>query len=270
MLGDWKHDLRPLQHSFLNATPFPHVVIDDFLEKDVARKVVDEYTSPDESWYFYNNPIELKYSLNEFCETRHPMITSVFSMLQSDEMVKRMQEVCDISTLESDPHLHGAGLHYHPKGGKLDMHLDYSIHPLTGKERRVNLILYLNPGWKDEYGGHLELWDSAFSASQKEILPVFNRAVVFQTSDISYHGMPRPVTCPPEMGRRSLAIYYVSPPREGICHRPKAQYRPLPGQIVSAGLEKLYELRSSRRLTAEDVKTYVPEFIKPQGGPCTW
>ena len=258
MFGTWKSDLLTWRHSFLSAIPFPHVVIDDFLEHEVARKVAEEFPSPDASWCFYNNPIEIKYALNDFSNL--PTIASVFSKLQSDDMTKKIQQLCDIPNLESDPYLQGAGLHHHPRGGKLDMHLDYSIHPLSGKERRLNLILYLNPSWREEYGGHLQLWDSAFTQCHQKILPRFNRAVVFQTSDISYHGMPHPITGPADTGRQSLAIYYVSPPREGVTHRSKASFRPLPDQTVSAGLQKLYELRPYRRITPEDVQQHVPEF----------
>jgi hypothetical protein len=261
MLGAWTTCLQTLRHTFSEATPFPHVVIDDFLEDNLARKVADAFPSPGASWFFYNNPIEVKYTLKDFSNL--PIIASVFSMLQSDDMIEKIQQICDIPNIETDPHLHGAGLHYHPRGGKLDMHLDYSIHPLSGKERRLNLILYLNPAWREEYGGHLELWNSAFTQCQQKILPRFNRAVIFQTSDISYHGMPHPITCPADTGRQSLAIYYVSPPRENVAHRPKASFRPLPDQTVSIGLQTLYELRSSRRLTSEDVQKHVPEFKSP-------
>lgn len=259
MFGDWQHRLSALHDSFRNATPFPHVVIDDFLAKDVAERVLHEYPTPSASaWCVYDNPIERKYARNDFDGL--PLIARVFSTLQSSATIDAMRTISGIPDLENDPHLHGAGLHYHPRGGKLDMHLDYSIHPITGKERRLNLILYLNPSWKDEYGGHLELWDKDFSECEASILPSFNRAVLFQTSDLSYHGMPRPLRCPPDTGRRSLAIYYVSPPRQGVTHRPKASFRPLPGQVVPPGLQTLYDLRSSRRLTQADVDEHFPEF----------
>ena len=68
-----------------------------------------------------------------------------------------MSTITGISDLESDPYLHGAGLHAYPHNGKLDVHLDYSIHPVSGKERRVNLIIYLNKDWRDDYGGYTDM-----------------------------------------------------------------------------------------------------------------
>ena len=104
-------------------------------------------------------------------------------------------------------------MHALKRGGKLDMHLDYSIHPHLKLERRLNLIVYLNSGWKEEYGGHLALWDSEMKGCVVKAAPIFNRAVLFQTSDISYHGNPEVVQCPETMMRKSIALYYLTPPR---------------------------------------------------------
>jgi len=238
------------------------VVIDNFLDENTARNVLEEFPVPDASWWFYNNPIEVKYTMDHLDAAKMPMICQVYQKLQSQDTVQLIRRITHIPDLESDPYLHGAGLHYHPRGGKLDMHLDYSVHPFTGKERRLNIILYLNPLWKEEYGGHIELWDSAFTGPQKRVLPAFNRAILFQTSDISYHGMPHPLTCPPEEGRKSLAIYYVSPRRPLATHRLKAEFRPLPGSNVTKGLATLYDIRKHRILNRDDVETHCPEFFK--------
>ena len=85
-------------------------------------------------------------------------------------------------------------------GSRLEMHLDYSIHPVSGKERRVNLIVYMNRGWEEAWGGHLVLWEGtheALSAEAARVAPTFNTAVLFRTSDVSLHGMPDPVCCSP-------------------------------------------------------------------------
>jgi hypothetical protein len=262
MLANWTHDLETLACSFRDASPYQHVVIDNFLDDDTAQKVSEEFPDPDASWWFYNNPIEVKYTMDRFDAAKTPTICLVFEKLQSGDFVQMIRRITDIPDLENDPHLHGAGLHFHPQGGKLDMHLDYSVHPITGKERRLNIILYLNPAWKEEYGGHIELWDSEFTGPKQRVLPAFNRAILFQTSDISYHGMPHALTCPPIEGRKSLAIYYVSPRRPNATHRLKAEFRPLPSSNVSEGLANLYEIRKHRILNREDVETHCPEFFQ--------
>jgi hypothetical protein len=258
MYGDWVENLDTLKEEFRVAKPFRHIVIDSFLDAVMATKIAEEFPKPNNNWVLYDNPIEKKYSLNQVSPDLL-MTTKLFDDLLSDEFVRYIRHVTNID-VEIDPYLHGAGLHYHPRGGKLDMHLDYSIHPITGKERRLNLILYLNREWKDSYGGHLQLWNREFTRCEKKILPCFNRAILFETSDISYHGMPAPLQCPEEDGRKSIAMYYVSTPRTQVVHRPKAQFFPLPGQQVGDGMRKLYEIRASRNITTEDVMKYCPEY----------
>ena len=150
------------------------------------------------------------------------------------------------------------------------MHLDYSIHPLSNKERRLNLILYLNEHWEESYNGGLELWDEAYTHRCETILPSFNRAVLFQTSDISYHGLPTPITCPTDTGRKSLAIYYVSNPRENVVYHTKAQFRPLPHQAVPPALQTLYDIRQNRIITCDDLETIYPSWREDPAGKGYW
>jgi hypothetical protein len=248
IFGSWVD--APPTH-FTESLPYPHVVIDNFFSDSTFSKLVAEFGTPDASWHTYWNPLEKKFALDRF--DSRPFTKSIFDTLQSPESVALMSQISGIPDLEKDPYLHGAGLHYHPTGGKLDMHLDYSVHPVTGKERRLNLIVYLNPVWDPVWGGGLELWDAAFKECKQRVLPHGNRAILFQTSDISYHGMPTPITCPPTTGRRSLAIYYVSPLRPGSQHRKKATYRPLPDQPVDERMSKLYAIREERRIEPSDL-----------------
>lgn len=254
--GPWASaSLDELGKSFIGADPFPHVVLDNFFSAETLAGMAAEYPLGDhlttEGWFRYWNPMEKKFAFNKF--EKKPFTKSVIDCLQSDAFVALMKKVSGIMDLESDPHLHGAGLHFHPTGGKLDMHLDYSVHPVSGLERRLNLIVYLNPAWKAEWGGALEFWDAAFTGCRAAPACLYNRAVLFQTSDISYHGIPKPISCPEGEGRQSLAIYYLAPLREGAAQRLKAQYRPLPGQPVRPKHEALYKIRPTRLIAPEDL-----------------
>jgi Rps23 Pro-64 3,4-dihydroxylase Tpa1-like proline 4-hydroxylase len=256
-LGDWTHNTQSLHETFVNAKPFEHVVIPNFFEESFANAVFAEFPNPHESclnWKHYDNPIEQKYSLNEFDGL--PAVQKAFQILQDNALLSLVRSITGIDSLDNDPHLHGAGLHAYPHQGKLDMHLDYSIHPITGKERRVNLIIYMNRNWKDQYGGGLQLMDASFTKSTDVIMPAWNTAVLFRTSDMSYHGIPIPIQCPTGEYRRSLAIYYVSPPREGATKRYKAEFFPLPNQPVDDRLQKLYDVRKSRLITQEDLEAW--------------
>ena len=113
--------------------------------------------------------------------------------------------------LTSDPYYLGGGIHQIGKGRFLKIHHDFTKHTyLPNLERKINLLIYLNSEWKEEYGGHLELWDSQMTTCHHRILPIFNRCVIFNTNKFSYHGHPDPITCPPERTRKSVALYYYS------------------------------------------------------------
>jgi len=102
-----------------------------------------------------------------------------------------------------DPYLFGGGLHRVSRGGNLGMHIDFNYHGI-GLYRRLNLLLYLNDGWKPEWGGHLSL------AGKKKIAPERNTMVIFTTDDKSWHGHPEPLECPEGVFRDSIALYYYS------------------------------------------------------------
>src|SRR5205823_3364605 len=109
--------------------------------------------------------------------------------------------------LLQDQALNGAGYHQIEDGGYLGVHVDFN--KLDDLDRRLNLIVYMNPAWKEEYGGYLELWDMATKARIANIAPILNRCVLFETNEVSYHGHPVPLKTG-GMTRKSLSIYYYS------------------------------------------------------------
>jgi hypothetical protein len=233
---------------FQGADPFNHVVIDNFLADGVAEAVVKEFPAFDGPiWNEYNNAIEVKKACNHW--DRFPRATyQLFSYLNSKAFVDEMSKLAG-EQLYADPGLHGGGWHSHATGGKLNMHLDYSIHPKTGLERRLNLIVYLQPDWQAQWGGALGLWrhDEAKNAPGelvKQIPCLFNRAVIFDTSQNSWHGLPDPVLCPPGKPRNSLAVYYLCEPRRTAADRGRALFAPHGGQANDPKVLELIKLRS--------------------------
>jgi Rps23 Pro-64 3,4-dihydroxylase Tpa1-like proline 4-hydroxylase len=231
---------------FNHGEPFRHVVIDNFLRDDVARAVAEEFPAFDGSaWAVYNNAIEVKKALNHW--DRFPRHTyAMFNYLNSDEFVHEMAQLAGVK-LWSDPGLHGGGWHTHASGGKLNTHLDYSIHPKLGLERILNLILYISPDWKEEYGGALGFWadDHGKPGPLRQQIPcLFNRAVIFDTSQQSWHGLPEPVTCPPGRSRNSFAIYYLCEPRASAADRGRALFAPHGDQANDPKVLELIRLRS--------------------------
>lgn len=227
------------------ATPFPHIVIDDFLKDDVANELDNSFPSfTDNIWYEYNNPIEKKLASDDIRKFP-PLFAKVIHSLNSQSFLDKLERLTGISNLFSDPYLHGGGLHCSKNGGKLDIHLDYAIHPKLKMERRINLILYIAKDWKEEFGGFLELWNSDISKCEKRVIPQFNRAVIFNTDEVSFHGHPDPIICPENLSRNSIALYYLTEPRKQSSNRPRARFYARPSDPMDAELEEFRAKRSS-------------------------
>jgi Rps23 Pro-64 3,4-dihydroxylase Tpa1-like proline 4-hydroxylase len=228
--------------------PFYYQVIDNFFSKEQAKKISQEF--PDynsDIWYFYNNPLENKKTCNNWYQFG-PETYKTLTMLNSKEFIKQLQKITGIPKLHPDIGLHGGGLHIHGRGGKLNVHLDYSIHPKLKLQRKLNLIIYLEEDWNPEWGGNLEFWshNQVKNKPQDKIVTidnVFNRAVLFDTTQNSWHGFPNPLTCPEGKYRKSLAVYYLTDPPEGTDTRPRALYAPTKEQENNTEILKLIEQR---------------------------
>ncbi len=225
-------------------TPYPHIIIDNFLKDDVARKVAESFPSLDSSfWFQYDNPIEKKFATDDIRKFP-PIIAKLIHVLNSKDFIEKIEKLMGIDSLFSDPYLHGGGLHCSRNGGKLDIHLDYSLHPKLEMERRCNLILYLSPKWDEKWGGHFEMWNDNISKCEKRIAPKFNRAVIFNTDDISFHGHPDPINCPENVSRNSIALYYLTETRKNSSSRPRARFFKRPQDPEDQALEEFRKKRS--------------------------
>jgi hypothetical protein len=141
--------------------------------------------------------------------------------LNSQAFLGFLEEMTGFHGLLSDPYFEGGGLHETKRGGHLGVHADFNVHERLKLERKLNLLVYLNEDWEDDYGGFLELWDRQMKECVIRVKPVFGRAVIFNTALDSFHGHPDPLNCPPERSRRSIATYYYSAPEEGLAALPK-------------------------------------------------
>jgi len=248
--GEWTKDIKTISEKFSSNVPFPHVVIENFFSEQCAREIASEFGTPGgKDWFEYKNPLERKFAKNVNLGDR---TKAVFDILQSPEFVGAMSDISGVQDLMADPHLHGAGIHAYPPGGKLDMHLDYSVHPVTGMERRLNLLVFLTEDWSQECGGDLILSTDIHASDDeiKKVTPAFNTAILFRTTDDSIHGLPTPTTT--DKFRKSLAIYYVSPPREEATQRKKAKFFPW-RHSPHKKLQNLYDIRPHRRIECDDL-----------------
>ena len=158
----------------------------------------------------YKNQNEIKFANNDF-ENFPDKIKNFFNFLNSETFLNFLQILTSINEkLIADKELNGGGLHEIKTGGLLKVHTDFNKHPTNNFDRRVNVLIYLNKNWKKEYKGCLELWDSKMKECKQQILPSFNKMVIFSTTDFSNHGHPDPIECPSNISRKSIALYYFS------------------------------------------------------------
>ena len=208
------------REQYINAQPFPHIVIDDFLPEYVLNDVLKEFPKPGEiKWQDFENKSEKKLASTSELQMGDATRFLLYQF-NSSTFMSFLEKITGINGLIPDPHFVGGGLHQIERGGYLKMHVDFNRHTRLKLDRRLNLLLYLNKDWKEEYGGHIQLWDKDMTRCEKKILPIFNRCVIFSTTDFSYHGHPDPLTCPEGWTRKSLALYYYSNgrPAEEIAH----------------------------------------------------
>jgi len=180
-----------------------------------------------------------------------------------------LSEITGIPRLLADPDLNGGGIHMTGPTGRLDVHVDFNYLREKDWHRRLNILLYLNPDWEDSWGGHVELWDQRVRVCHHSFMPVLNRCVIFETSDISYHGVA-PVTCPPDKIRKSFAGYYYtlepSPHWSGRYHSTRFRARPheklkglvhMPVEKVAGSFRRV--IRGVRKLATRRGKTGGPQ-----------
>lgn len=228
----WTAFAKVHAHEYRAAFPFPHIVLDDFFSNQVLEEVLAEFPVPEDSaWTRFNRGNQKK--LVSGGDTYLGANTRCFlNELRASGFVTFLEQLTGIHGIIPDPHSGGA--HQVLRGGYLNIHVDANRDRRMNLDRRLNVFVYLNKDWKDEYEGHLELWDSTISRCHKRVLPTFNRTVIFESSDSSYHGHPTPLACPEGWSRRALALNYSSSSRPYYDVAPlrRAQFRRRPGDPI--------------------------------------
>jgi len=211
-------DPTELARRYRQAVPFPHIVVDGLFDDDVLDAVLAEFPSRDAmKWREFDSPSEKKLGYYHETSAISKTVRDFLNEMNSFEMLLWLEALTGIEGLIPDPYFGGGGLHQIEPGGFLKIHADFNVHPKLKLDRRLNMLIYLNKEWRDEYGGHLELWSRDQSKCVTKILPIFNRTVIFSTTDTSFHGHPHPLTSPPGTSRKSVSLYYYT------AGRPKAE-----------------------------------------------
>jgi Rps23 Pro-64 3,4-dihydroxylase Tpa1-like proline 4-hydroxylase len=244
-------ELKKLGEKFRSNKPFNHIVLDNFLDEADAISIAKEFpTFNNDCWYAYENPLEIKKATNNW---NHFGINTYnyFTHILSESFIQKLESLLSSDGsihLYPDMGLHGGGLHSHRSGGRLNPHLDYSIHPKLFLQRKINIILYINPEWKANYGGTLGLWSDVNGQPDKldkKVDTLFNRALIFDTTQNSWHGICEEINSEFDLTRNSLATYYLTIPASGADQRMKVKYAPREDQKGDPNIEELIEKRQS-------------------------
>jgi hypothetical protein len=258
-----QEERESLADRFKNADPFPHLVIPEFFAPDFAQRMLDDFPR-----------FEEKYALNEMGKVGGKAVRTdvraigetyqqLDEFIQTPEFLGLISEMTGIPDLLYDPEYVGGGTHENLESQALDPHVDFNYHPGRGWHRRLNLIVYLNPEWEESWGGNLDLhsnpWDPDVDRTST-VLPLFNQAVLFETSERSWHGFSA-LHVPKErqpMSRRSFAIYLYTKerPAEEIAAAHATVYVP-PGMPE--------HLEAGKALTEEDHQELKERFARQFG-----
>ncbi len=246
-------EARRHRDAFAHASPFQHTVIDDFFEADFAERLLTDFP--------VFNPALAKNEIyggvwgkavNTKIRQISPAYEEMYELMGSQEFLGLLSGISGIPDLLPDPALYGGGTHENLHGQDLDPHVDFNYDEAQKLHRRLNLIVYLNKGWKAEWGGSLEIHSNPRRPAENVVHayePLFNRAVMFETNEYSWHGFPK-IELPQEerhRSRKSISIYLYT--RE----RPAPEIAPPHGTFyVNRPLHPRF--RAGYTLTAEDEK----------------
>jgi Rps23 Pro-64 3,4-dihydroxylase Tpa1-like proline 4-hydroxylase len=233
----WSLSLSPgfaaeVRREYEQASPWSHVVLSGLFPDELIDRAAQE------SLEIQSSQLSVTADRNQMKDETGgvgPIGAEILRQLEQPAFIDFVSQVTGIADLVADPSHQWAGLHRTPPGGFTLVHRDFRAHPVTQLHHRVNVLLYLNRDWPQEYGGTLELWPSDMRAVGKSIRPLANTLVLFETNDQTLHGLPDPVACPPDQARLALACYYYTAaprPRDVPVRRPVYARRPQDGFFV--------------------------------------
>lgn len=245
-----------LRISFDNAEPCRFLALDDFLSDELANQLYENFPGMDDLKVRRKSLNEDKaedYHFDRF----HPAFSELREFIKSEEFCSYMSRITGIEELHTTTDALGSGVHQGANGSYVDVHVDVNMNPEKGLWRRINLLIYLNKHWKDEYGGHLELWDKEMKVMHHKLAPNFNRAVIFETDDNSPHGYGK-INVPEGETRKSFYTYFYTPIPENFVYR-DSQFRSRPDDStvrkVVTNVKEFAKIRGKRLLKTLGVKS---------------
>jgi 2OG-Fe(II) oxygenase superfamily len=225
---------RDLRKSYQGADPFPHIAIDNFLPEAILERCLAEFPTDTSGITDTYDRKQERFKRAFTPDVLPPFSRNLFYAFNSRPFIQVVENICGIQGLIPDPFFEGGGYHELTQGGHLSVHADFNYHQRLHVERRINVLIYLNKDWKDEYGAQLELWDTDMKRRVKSYVPAFNRCVIFNTTSDSNHGNPQPVNHPDGLSRRSIALYYYTATWNNTKRKHTTHFRVRPGEANDA------------------------------------
>lgn len=239
-----------LAADYQSKTPYHYTCVDNFLPIEVLNRVREEALAMGESGPQNASANErLKTSFNPDRMPRYSK--AVFHALNSRPFLQLLENMSGIKGLIPDPYYKGGGIHRTNTTGFLDIHADFNHHSAMNLERRLNLLIYLNPDWKEEYGGSFEVWSNDMKEKIAGFAPIMNRMCCFSTGANTMHGNPEPVNHPGGDPRLSIALYYYTSTWEDGQVSQKTVFKQRPGTNDAA----------SNEATLRVVRDFVPPIV---------
>src|SRR5688572_3494597 len=218
-------EMLPLGERFQKNTPFPHLVLDQFFRPDFAQRLLDAFPSFDPQKAMNELGVVGGKAVHQNIRELAQPYKDLDELVQSEDFLKFTSGITRIPDLIYDPDYVGGGTHENLHGQELDPHADFNYHPAYKWHRRLNLLIYLNPEWEEDWGGSIELHSDPWNPEGNEVkssLPIMNRCLIFETSEQSWHGFKR-IKLPDNqrgLSRKSIAFYFYTK------ERPQSEIRP--------------------------------------------
>ena len=213
---------------YQSAEPYNHICIDNFLPMAIVEQVrndLDNLPDAQQSFDAAEEKLKAQYNPDRMQDySRH-----LFQAFNSRPFILFLEEMTGIKGLIPDPYYVGAGIHKTLNGGYLNIHADFNVHKQMRVERRLNVLIYLNPPWKEEWGGSFEVWDKEMKTKVASFAPTENRMCCFSTGSDTWHGNPEPVNHPDRLPRLSIALYYYTATWDDSRFEHSTLFKPRPG-----------------------------------------
>jgi Rps23 Pro-64 3,4-dihydroxylase Tpa1-like proline 4-hydroxylase len=243
MINEQIIDKAPdIRHAFQSALPFRHVQIDNFLDPEICEGLLRDFPSFDKKKAINELGHVGGKAVIENVKSISPLYSSIYDFINSKSFLDTMSDLTGVRNLIADETLFGGGTHENLDGQYLDAHIDFNIDERRMLHRRLNLLIYLNKEWQESWGGCIELHSNPRNPETDEVksfLPLFNRAVIFETNEYSWHGFPV-IRLPQEkkqLSRKSFSIYLYTkdrPAEEVVApHTTFYVARPFPSHVKS-------------------------------------